>query len=58
MTPDEDKKRVAKSKERWHYLAIKKLSALLRGIISKRGDFCCLNWLHFYATEKKTTWIA
>ena len=30
--------------EKWHYLAVKKLSALLRGITSKNnGDFYCLN---------------
>ena len=43
--------------EEWHYLAVKKLSALLRGITSKQhGDFYCLNCLHSFATEKKT-WI-
>ena len=37
----------------WHYLAIKRLSALLRGITSKHhDDFCCLNCLHSFATEK------
>ena len=30
--------------EKWHYLAITKLSARLRGIISNhKGDFYCLN---------------
>ena len=30
--------------ERWHYLAVKKLSALWRGIMSKHcGDFYCVN---------------
>ena len=30
--------------QRWHYPAIKKLFALLRGITSKHhGDFYCLN---------------
>ena len=44
-----------KSEGRWHYLAVKKLSALLRGITSKHhGDFYCLNCLHSFATEKKT----
>ena len=39
-------KREGKSAGRWHYLAVKKLSALLRGITSKHnGDFCCLNCL-------------
>ena len=32
----------------WHYIAVKKLSTLLRGITSKHhGDFYCLNCLHF-----------
>ena len=30
--------------KKWHYLAVKKLSALLRGIDSKHdGEFYCLN---------------
>ena len=38
---------------KWHYLAVKKLSTLLRGITSKHhGDFYCLNCLHSFATEK------
>ena len=39
-----------------HYLAIKKLSALLRGITSKHHDdfYClCLNCLHSFAKENK-----
>ena len=41
--------------EGWHYLAVKELSALLRGITSKhQRDFYCLNCLHSFATEKKT----
>ena len=41
-----------KEKEGWHYLAIKKLSALLYGITSKhKGDFYCLNCLHYFKTE-------
>ena len=44
----------AKSKGRWHYLAVKKLSALLRRIRSKyHGDFYCLNCFQSFATEKK-----
>ena len=36
----------------WHYLAVKKLSALLRGITSKHdGDFYCLNYLHSFRTK-------
>ena len=38
----------------WHYLAVKKLSALLRGITSKNnGDFYCLNCIHFFRTKTK-----
>ena len=40
--------------EGWHYLEMIKLSALLRGIMSKHyGDFHCLNCLPSFATEKK-----
>ena len=40
--------------EKWHYLPVKKLSALLKGITSKhKGDFCCLNRFHSYRTEEK-----
>ena len=38
----------------WHYLAIKNISGLLRGITSNHnGDFYCLNCFHPYTTEKK-----
>ena len=38
----------------WHYLAIKNLSGLLRGITSNHnGDFYCLNCLHSYRTKSK-----
>ena len=37
-----------------HYFAVKKPSALLREITSKlNGNFYCLNYLHFFGTEKK-----
>ena len=40
--------------EKWHYLAVKKLSALLRGITSKSNyDFYCLNCLHSFRTKCK-----
>ena len=40
--------------EGWHYLAVKKLSALLRRITSKHhSDFYCLNCLHSFARENK-----
>ena len=40
--------------EGWHYLAGKKLSALLRGTTPKHhGGFYCLNYLHPFATKTK-----
>ena len=37
--------------EKWHYLAVKSLSALFRGITSKHeGDFYCLNCFQSYTT--------
>ena len=45
--------------KKWHYLAVKSFSALLRGITSKHvGDFSCLNCFHSYRTKNKLkkTW--
>ena len=40
--------------EKWHYLAVKRLSALLRGITgNNNGDFHCLNCFQSYATENQ-----
>ena len=40
--------------EKWHYIAVKKPSALLRGITSKNsGDCYCLNCLHSFRTKNK-----
>ena len=40
--------------EERHYLAVKKLTSLLRGITSKHhDDFYCLNYLNSFATENK-----
>ena len=40
--------------EKWHYLAVKRLSILLRGITSKHnGDFYCLNCFNSYSTNEK-----
>ena len=40
--------------EGWLYLAINKLSVLLRGIASKNnGDFYCLNCLYSFGTKNK-----
>ena len=40
--------------EKWHYFAVKKLSALLGEITSNHvGGFYCLNCLHSYRTKDK-----
>ena len=40
--------------ENWHYLTVRSLSGLLRGISSKHdGDYYCLNCFHSYRTENK-----
>ena len=42
------------NEEKWHYFAVKKLSALLREITAKKiGDFYCLNCLHSFRTKNK-----
>ena len=39
---------------KWHYLAVKSLPALLRGITSYHNrDFYCLNCFHSYSTKEK-----
>ena len=39
---------------KWHYIAMKSLSALLRGVTSNHnGDFYCLNCFHSYGTKEK-----
>ena len=41
-------------KKKEHYLAVKKLSTLFRGITSKgHGSFHCLNCLHSFKSENK-----
>ena len=41
-----------KENEGWHYLAVKRLSALLWGITSKHnGKSYCLNFLYSFRTE-------
>ena len=40
--------------KKWHYLTVKSLSALLRGITSNhKEDFYCLNCFHSYSTKEK-----
>ena len=40
--------------QKWHYLVVKKLSGLLRGITSNhKEDFYCLNCFHSYRTKNK-----
>ena len=44
--------------EKWHYLTVKNLSGLLRGITSNHcGDFYCLNCFRSYRTKSKITRI-
>ena len=40
--------------KKWHYLAVKSLSALPQGIVSKHnGDFYCLNCFRAYTTKNR-----
>ena len=40
--------------ENWHYLAVKSIPGLLRGITSNHnGDHYCLNCFHAYTSENK-----
>ena len=40
--------------KKWHYLTVKKFSALLRGVTLKHvRDFYCLNCFPLYRTENK-----
>ena len=40
--------------ERWHYIAVKSLSRLLRGITSTdNGNHHCIDCLHLFRTESK-----
>ena len=42
--------------EVWHYLAVKKLSPLLRKITLKNnGNFYCLNYLQFFRNNRLKT---
>ena len=46
--------RDSKKSGKWHYVAATKLSALLRGKLSKHnGDFCCLGFPHSFRTKNK-----
>ena len=43
-----------KENKGWHYLAVKKLSALIRGAHSKHNsDFYCINCLQPFRLKKK-----
>ena len=42
--------------KKWHYLAVKSLHALFRGIITYyMEDFCCLNCFYSVRTKNKLT---
>ena len=46
------------NEEEWHYLVVKNLSALLRGLTSKtNGNFYCLNCIHSLTTKKNLGFI-
>ena len=54
MIPKGEGHKVKSQGRRWHYLAVKKLSALLKGITLKNnGDFSCLNCLHSFELHEK-----
>ena len=38
--------------EKWHYLTVRRLSALLKGITSKHDGDSCLNCFHSYRTKE------
>ena len=45
---------MTQDKEQWHYVAVKKLPALLQGVTSKHnGDFYCLSCLHSFSKKSK-----
>ena len=45
---------ITDSDNNWHYLAVKNISRLLRGITSNHnGDFYCLNCFYAYTTKKR-----
>ena len=52
MITDDDKR--SDGVKNWHYLAVKSLSRLLRGITSNyNGDFYCLNCFYSHITKKR-----
>ena len=54
MIPNREGCKAKSEEQRWNYLAVKKLSALLRGMTSKiNGDFYCLNCLHPFRTKNR-----
>ena len=49
IIPNAENREAKSEGRRWHYLAVKKLSALLRGTTSKHyGDFYFVNCLHSF----------
>ena len=45
---------IADGTSNWHYLAVKSISGILRGITSNHnGDFYCLNYFHSCRTNQK-----
>ena len=49
---------ISNGEKQWHYLALKRLSALLTGVTSKHhGNFHCLNCLHSFTTEENFSYM-
>ena len=54
MISNREKHKVKSEGRRWQYLAVKELSALLKGTTFIHHDkFYCLNCLHCFTTDKK-----
>ena len=53
MIPNEEKREAKAKGWRLHYLAVKKLSSLLRRITSKNSNFYCLICLNSFRTKNK-----
>ena len=50
--------RITDGTTNWHYLAIKDISGLLRGVTSNHdGDFYCLNCFHSYTAKNMKEYV-
>ena len=45
---------ITNDEKNWHYIIVKSISRLLKGMTSNhKGDFYCLNCFHSYRTKKR-----